>query len=53
MTHEHTPDDSRPDKGSRKLSLKRDNDSAPDAPRLQERLHKVLAQAGLGSRRER
>ena len=36
----------------RKLSLKR---GAPeqnaDAPRLEERLHKVLAQAGLGSRR--
>jgi 23S rRNA pseudouridine2605 synthase len=39
------------DKGSRKLSLKRDADAAPDAPRLEERLHKVLAQAGLGSRR--
>lgn len=32
-----------------KLSLKRD--SAPEAPKLEERLHKVLAQAGLGSRR--
>ncbi|HMM23898.1 MAG TPA: pseudouridine synthase, partial [Pseudoxanthomonas mexicana] len=33
-----------------KLSLKRE--SAPtEAPRLEERLHKVLAQAGLGSRR--
>ena len=31
-----------------KLSLKRD--SAPEAPKLEERLHKVLAQAGLGSR---
>ncbi|TDK19946.1 rRNA pseudouridine synthase [Luteimonas aestuarii] len=39
------------DKGSRKLSLKRDTTAAPDAPRLEERLHKVLAQAGLGSRR--
>lgn len=29
-----------------KLSLKRD--SAPEAPKLEERLHKVLAQAGLG-----
>jgi 23S rRNA pseudouridine2605 synthase len=37
------------DKGSRKLSLKRDADTA--APKLEERLHKVLAQAGLGSRR--
>ncbi len=39
--------------GSRKLSLKRGNDGAStDAtPRLEERLHKVLAQAGLGSRR--
>ena len=45
------PDNGQPDKGSRKLSLKRDNDATPDAPRLQERLHKVLAQAGLGSRR--
>jgi 23S rRNA pseudouridine2605 synthase len=36
----------------RKLSLKRGTDpTAPDAPRLEERLHKVLAQAGLGSRR--
>ncbi|MFT4246815.1 MAG: pseudouridine synthase, partial [Pseudomonas sp.] len=32
-----------------KLSLKRD--SAPEQSRLEERLHKVLAQAGLGSRR--
>ena len=32
-----------------KLSLKRD--SAPEAPKLEERLHKVLAQAGLGSLR--
>jgi 23S rRNA pseudouridine2605 synthase len=37
------------DKG-RKLSLKR-GEPTPDAPRLEERLHKVLAQAGLGSRR--
>jgi 23S rRNA pseudouridine2605 synthase len=37
------------DKG-RKLSLKR-GETTPDAPRLEERLHKVLAQAGLGSRR--
>jgi 23S rRNA pseudouridine2605 synthase len=39
--------------GSRKLSLKR-GDTAADtttAPKLEERLHKVLAQAGLGSRR--
>ena len=33
------------------LSLKRENDAAAEAPRLEERLHKVLAQAGLGSRR--
>lgn len=33
----------------RTLSLKRE--SQPGAPRLEERLHKVLAQAGLGSRR--
>jgi 23S rRNA pseudouridine2605 synthase len=37
--------------GSRKLSLKRGEDKAAEAPRLEERLHKVLAQAGLGSRR--
>ena len=37
-------------KGSRKLTLKR-GETAPVAPRLEERLHKVLAQAGLGSRR--
>ncbi|MFC3715405.1 pseudouridine synthase [Luteimonas soli] len=35
----------------RKLSLKRGTDNTADAPRLEERLHKVLAQAGLGSRR--
>src|SRR5690554_4479720 len=40
--------------GGRKLSLKRSTPAATDAPaapRLEERLHKVLAQAGLGSRR--
>jgi 23S rRNA pseudouridine2605 synthase len=38
--------------GTRKLSLKRGAEHNGDtAPRLQERLHKVLAQAGLGSRR--
>jgi len=37
---------------SRKLTLKRAADpAATEAPRLEERLHKVLAQAGLGSRR--
>jgi len=36
---------------SRKLTLKRPGDVAADAPKLEERLHKVLAQAGLGSRR--
>jgi len=36
----------------RKLSLKRGGDAAETAtPRIEERLHKVLAQAGLGSRR--
>ena len=40
-----------PTAGSRKLSLKRSEDKVADAPRLEERLHKVLAQAGLGSRR--
>ena len=40
------------DKGARKLSLKRGEAAAEaPAPRLEERLHKVLAQAGLGSRR--
>ncbi len=33
------------------LSLKRESDAPAEAPRLEERLHKVLAQAGLGSRR--
>ncbi len=33
------------------LSLKREKDAPAEAPRLEERLHKVLAQAGLGSRR--
>ncbi len=37
---------------SRKLTLKRVADpAATEAPKLEERLHKVLAQAGLGSRR--
>ena len=36
--------------GSRKLSLKR-GEADTAAPKLEERLHKVLAQAGLGSRR--
>jgi 23S rRNA pseudouridine2605 synthase len=35
----------------RTLSLKREKDIPAEAPRLEERLHKVLAQAGLGSRR--
>ena len=36
----------------RKLSLKRGApEQSADAPRIEERLHKVLAQAGLGSRR--
>jgi len=39
------------EKPRRPLTLKRDNDATPEAPRLEERLHKVLAQAGLGSRR--
>lgn len=34
-----------------KLSLKRDAAAGADAGKLEERLHKVLAQAGLGSRR--
>ena len=32
------------------LKAKAAPDTAPDAPRIEERLHKVLAQAGLGSR---
>ncbi len=38
---------------SRKLTLKRGTETAAEAtaPKLEERLHKVLAQAGLGSRR--
>ncbi len=44
MTEQHhTP--------SRKLSLKRGEEKTTETPRLEERLHKVLAQAGLGSRR--
>jgi 23S rRNA pseudouridine2605 synthase len=35
----------------RTLSLKREKAAPEEAPRLEERLHKVLAQAGLGSRR--
>jgi 23S rRNA pseudouridine2605 synthase len=38
-----------PDK--KRLSLNRGSDDASTAPKLEERLHKVLAQAGLGSRR--
>ncbi|KAF1690551.1 pseudouridine synthase [Pseudoxanthomonas jiangsuensis] len=34
-----------------KLSLKRGEEAAPAASKAEERLHKVLAQAGLGSRR--
>jgi len=33
------------------LSLKRSTPANPDAPAIEERLHKVLANAGLGSRR--
>ncbi|WP_166207664.1 pseudouridine synthase, partial [Cognatiluteimonas telluris] len=39
------------EKPRRPLTLKRDSDATPEVPRLEERLHKVLAQAGLGSRR--
>lgn len=39
------------DKRPNTLSLKREKDTPTEAPRLEERLHKVLAQAGLGSRR--
>ncbi len=44
MSNNETPNE------RRKLSLKRDGADAP-AAKLEERLHKVLAQAGLGSRR--
>ena len=47
MTDKHTHDKSAPDK--KRLSLNRGGDDS--APKLEERLHKVLAQAGLGSRR--
>jgi len=43
-------DQPQPPVDRRKLSLKRDDPTAADT-RLAERLHKVLAQAGLGSRR--
>src|SRR5690606_7438466 len=43
--------DSTPRKTLGKLSLKRNEDAGPAAARIEERLHKVLAQAGLGSRR--
>lgn len=48
---DHAPADNG-NPSSRKLSLKRGPEQNNDnAPRLEERLHKVLAQAGLGSRR--
>lgn len=47
-TSNGSPSNGKPSSG--KLSLKRDADKAA-TPRLEERLHKVLAQAGLGSRR--
>ena len=43
--------DSTPRKPLGKLSLKRGDDTAAPAAKTEERLHKVLAQAGLGSRR--
>lgn len=46
MTDQTKPDSPR---GRLSLSSKRDGDDS--APKLEERLHKVLAQAGLGSRR--
>ncbi|TWI03685.1 23S rRNA pseudouridine2605 synthase [Luteimonas cucumeris] len=50
MSEKDTP--SNKNTGSRKLSLKRGAEQNNDSsPRLEERLHKVLAQAGLGSRR--
>jgi 23S rRNA pseudouridine2605 synthase len=54
MTDKHKPDKTATDKHAsdksrERLSLNRGADDA--APKLEERLHKVLAQAGLGSRR--
>ena len=43
--------DPTPRKPLGKLSLKRGEDTAAATPKVEERLHKVLAQAGLGSRR--
>src|SRR6476659_8764969 len=39
------------EKQRRPLTLKRDSDATTESSKLEERLHKVLAQAGLGSRR--
>jgi len=51
MMSDHAPADNG-NPSSRKLSLKRGPEQNNDnGPRLEERLHKVLAQAGLGSRR--
>jgi 23S rRNA pseudouridine2605 synthase len=48
--HHHDPHDkSASDRSRERLSLNRNGDD--NAPKLEERLHKVLAQAGLGSRR--
>ncbi|HEY2344563.1 MAG TPA: pseudouridine synthase [Xanthomonadaceae bacterium] len=47
--HSH-PDTSAAERSRERLSLNRNGDDAA-APKLEERLHKVLAQAGLGSRR--
>lgn len=45
------PENGRQDGPRSKLSLSAKRDSEDSAPKLEERLHKVLAQAGLGSRR--
>jgi 23S rRNA pseudouridine2605 synthase len=51
MSNPTRPRGGTPVDAGRKLTLKRGENGTPSAPRLEERLHKVLAQAGLGSRR--
>ncbi|MFP5374823.1 MAG: pseudouridine synthase, partial [Gammaproteobacteria bacterium] len=51
MSNPPRPHGGAPGESGRKLTLRRGDNGAPAAPRLEERLHKVLAQAGLGSRR--
>ena len=51
MTDNNPSDNSRTDSTRSRLSLAAKRDGDENAPKLEERLHKVLAQAGLGSRR--